>query len=529
MDNKSSDLTRHYEEGNQYFKCNDFEKAIIEYTNGLKLVREDDECDLRLKLLLNRSQCYIQQRNFDVAIVDCSQALTVDNRSIKALMRRSIAYENLNEFNKALNDIETLLIVCEQDNNHNSSIISKLLSSRRRLQKYVNNDELVSRNEGVPTSLVTSQQTLRLNVSDSPDQLMNYDTLYEFKLFIGNEFNLWDRNLYNSIKDSRLECDTMYIQNQCDLNSQVTSQVTTTDISEINASGKFLVKVKVSLDKTGLTKHEMSRHHIVIFKFSLQNISSGSINVLAVLSLPITLVDVSSADFPLDSLDICSLGSTTSASCIREVEIDTQFNLYVFEAPYSRGIAGKIWDSSYVLMEYLKKFGKHYIQDKRVVELGCGTGIVGLGIAALCPTLLILTDFLDIVPLISANIQLNSCLQKNKELLEIYSSKCHALSHTWGENVDESIQSCDVIIGSDIVYDPIGYEPLVKTISTILADDLDKTCILAHRKRHPEDHKFFDFLTAYNLNVDTIPFQTSSVYGKETLKDVNLFRIYRGV
>ena len=58
----------------------------------------------------------------------------------------------------------------------------------------------------------------------------------------------------------------------------------------------------------------------------------------------------------------------------------------IAESPGHLGIGGKIWDSSFVLIHFLSTSkelggGRHFIERKRVVELGAGTGIVGLNLA----------------------------------------------------------------------------------------------------------------------------------------------------
>ena len=42
------------------------------------------------------------------------------------------------------------------------------------------------------------------------------------------------------------------------------------------------------------------------------------------------------------------------------------------------GTGGRIWSSSKVLREFLKENGDVFVLDKNVVELGCGTGVVGI-------------------------------------------------------------------------------------------------------------------------------------------------------
>eukprot|EP01035_Chromulina_nebulosa_P017559 gene17559-23123_t len=127
--------------------------------------------------------------------------------------------------------------------------------------------------------------------------------------------------------------------------------------------------------------------------------------------------------------------------------------IYVLESPAYLGIGGKIWDSTYVLLDYLYKHCSHLIKDRRILELGCGTGLTGLGLSSLSPLLVQLTDLPEVIPLVTANIRINSLL--NNKLVNYI-----ALPLAWGSEVNE-ITSYDTIIASDVVYDPSLYEPLL--------------------------------------------------------------------
>lgn len=124
---------------------------------------------------------------------------------------------------------------------------------------------------------------------------------------------------------------------------------------------------------------------------------------------------------------------------------------------------------------------------------------------------MILTDLPEVIPLIDSNIDLNRKLlseEKCRKQLETESHQLQyrAMSHIWGSHLsspepldlDSShIQLCQTIIASDVVYDPVGYEPLVTSLVSLLdrqqlignscSDIPDKICILAHRHRHPDD------------------------------------------
>ena len=56
----------------------------------------------------------------------------------------------------------------------------------------------------------------------------------------------------------------------------------------------------------------------------------------------------------------------------------SSFNVYALESPGYLGIAGKVWDSMYVLLQYLSQHTARLVRGKRIVELGCGTGLAGM-------------------------------------------------------------------------------------------------------------------------------------------------------
>ena len=119
----------------------------------------------------------------------------------------------------------------------------------------------------------------------------------------------------------------------------------------------------------------------VMFRFELAGALPSGAVVQPLLSLPIALQHTSISQY--------TMPSHVNFNCVREVtvqtgETDTSI-VYVFESSGFLGIGGKVWDSSYVLLDYLTGVRNELIAGSVVVELGSGTGITGvLAVDCIC-------------------------------------------------------------------------------------------------------------------------------------------------
>ena len=59
----------------------------------------------------NTTACYKQISNFDGVISDCSAVLEVDPENVKALIRRAQAFEGVERYRFALQDVKTVLVM----------------------------------------------------------------------------------------------------------------------------------------------------------------------------------------------------------------------------------------------------------------------------------------------------------------------------------------------------------------------------------------------------------------------------------
>ncbi|CAM9766964.1 unnamed protein product [Discosporangium mesarthrocarpum] len=96
------------EKGDDAYKQAQFEVAIKHYTECLDNLA-DKTSALAVKCYSNRSACFKQLSNFDGTVEDTSAVLEVEPGNVKALMRRAQAFEAIERYRFALQDVRTVL------------------------------------------------------------------------------------------------------------------------------------------------------------------------------------------------------------------------------------------------------------------------------------------------------------------------------------------------------------------------------------------------------------------------------------
>ncbi|XP_078387652.1 EEF1A lysine methyltransferase 3-like [Cetorhinus maximus] len=118
------------------------------------------------------------------------------------------------------------------------------------------------------------------------------------------------------------------------------------------------------------------------------------------------------------------------------------------------GISAIIWKSGKVLCRYFEKEQINFA-GKKVIELGSGTGLVGI-LAVLLGGDVTLTDQPNALDQIEYNIAKN--IPKNI----IQRAKVSAL--VWGKDHSQFPTDYDFILGSDIIYKPLEFHLLIRTL-----------------------------------------------------------------
>ncbi|KAL8740720.1 MAG: hypothetical protein Q9190_006607 [Brigantiaea leucoxantha] len=144
---------------------------------------------------------------------------------------------------------------------------------------------------------------------------------------------------------------------------------------------------------------------------------------------------------------------------------------------------GQLWPGGMVLAKYLLQQKMSDLQGKTILELGSGSGLVGLSLALSSPHLssVHLTDLPAILPLLQHNRSLNTLL-----------SPTHISVLPWGsDSLSTSIStpsSPDIILAADCCYFEPSFPLLLATLQQLLRQD--SVCYFCFKKRRRADIGF---------------------------------------
>lgn len=169
-----------------------------------------------------------------------------------------------------------------------------------------------------------------------------------------------------------------------------------------------------------------------------------------------------------------------------KIELDfLGHRLQLAQDPNSKHLGTTVWDSSMVFVKFLEQncrkgeLSHSRLAGKRVIELGAGCGLAGLGMALLgCHV--VASDQIEVLPLLMRNLDRNMARAKHSPAESPYLGSLgtvEVVELDWGN--EEQIRALkppfDYIIGTDIVYKEQLLQPL---LSTLLGLAGPKTTIL---------------------------------------------------
>ena len=169
------------------------------------------------------------------------------------------------------------------------------------------------------------------------------------------------------------------------------------------------------------------------------------------------------------------------------------------------GVAGVVWDAALVLGTFLqnistgntKLLGLDTLQGKNVLELGAGTGLVGI-IGYLLGANVVITDTKAAPEITRENVVKN--LNEDGDRKNSWQVK----ELCWGKDLDKwKDTSWDLILGADIVYVQETFEELLETLKILTDSNKFTNVLLSCRIRYQRDLDFLKLLEK-NFSVSEI-------------------------
>ncbi|KAB8199676.1 putative methyltransferase-domain-containing protein [Aspergillus parasiticus] len=153
----------------------------------------------------------------------------------------------------------------------------------------------------------------------------------------------------------------------------------------------------------------------------------------------------------------------------------------IIKEDLKEGCGGQLWPAGMVLARYLLHQHRSDFNNKTIVELGAGGGLVGLAVARGCDigsSSVYITDQAPMLPLMEANIKLNNV-----------SSRVAATVLNWGESLPDCIPKHPaIVLAADCVYFEPAFPLLISTLKNLLGPE--SICYFCFKRRRRADSRF---------------------------------------
>lgn len=186
----------------------------------------------------------------------------------------------------------------------------------------------------------------------------------------------------------------------------------------------------------------------------------------------------------------------------RTIEIGN--NELIINQNLDYGYAGEVWDAALVLSYFLINPKSQSVinpKDKIILELGSGTGIIGLITGFLGAKKIILTDKGGCTKLISEN------YETNKKILPSH-LECIVKEVDWlKEDYKKISDEVDYIIGSDLVWKNELIKPLSDIIKYFMERNNNCIAVFSFQIRDEKIKTFFDMFPKKEYKIEKLPDQ----------------------
>ncbi|XP_070814948.1 EEF1A lysine methyltransferase 3-like [Chaetodon trifascialis] len=171
------------------------------------------------------------------------------------------------------------------------------------------------------------------------------------------------------------------------------------------------------------------------------------------------------------------------------------------------GVAAPVWEAALHLCRHLGERSVE-LKGKRIIELGAGTGVVGI-LAARLGALVTLTDLPLALPQLQANVSANMPSSGWPATLPTI------LPLSWGEDHLNFLSDWDLVLCADIIYLPETYPLLVETLAHLCKNGAVVYLSSKMRKEHGTPRFYEDCLPS-RFNVELV--------NRDDKQNINIYR-----
>ncbi|EJF63020.1 hypothetical protein DICSQDRAFT_83873 [Dichomitus squalens LYAD-421 SS1] len=175
----------------------------------------------------------------------------------------------------------------------------------------------------------------------------------------------------------------------------------------------------------------------------------------------------------------------------------------------SPGCGGIAWPAGEVLSSYIARKGS--LEGKTVLELGSGTGLVGL-VAGHLGARVWITDQAPLLDIMKRNVALNNL-----------DGRVTVAEFNWGEPTPAGIPKPDLILAADCVYFEPAFPLLVQTLTDLVTDPSTEV-LFCYKKRRKADKRFFTLLKKSFSWDDVADDPQREVYSRDAISLLRLLR-----
>lgn len=364
--------------GNDAYKAGDLQQAVKYYSDAISSPEAAEPAELA-KYLSNRCHVYNQLKKYDLAVADASFALKLQPKHAKALVRRGLAHANLENHAAALNDMQLALSLCDPP--LPASLRNVAIRTLGEVKAAIA-AEAAAEPEQPFSQALAEGQTYRLHFRAPPPSQVPLGAWFRLGVNVANEFGLFRRADFPSATAIPLVVKTEPAVLTVETRPVEDSEVS---ILGMPTSARVFFECRLLPNEDGSSEAALEGS---AWRLCLQVALEPHHGILDVLTP--TLMVPREGGVLQEALED-PLGIVAGRALpIRGLSSP----VLVAESPGQLGIGGKVWDAGLVLTEYLIQVPSMIAAPKRCIELGSGTGLVGVGAASIGADIII-TDIAE--------------------------------------------------------------------------------------------------------------------------------------